>query len=48
MGKDAKEGMTINVHKPRLPKFEEGKDDMDTYNDMRDLPKHRNGRMTNW
>ena len=31
MGKDAKKGMTINVHKPKLPKFEEGKDDMDTY-----------------
>ena len=31
MGKDAKEGTTINVHKPKLPKFEEGKDDMDTY-----------------
>ena len=31
MGKDAKEGMTINVHKPKIPKFKEGKDDMDTY-----------------
>ena len=31
MGKDTKEGVTINVHKPKLPKFEEEKDDMDTY-----------------
>ena len=31
MGKDAKERMTRNVHKPKLSKFDEEKDDMDTY-----------------
>ena len=33
MGKDQMEGVTQNmtIHRPKLPKFEEDKDDMDTY-----------------
>ena len=33
MGKDQTEGATqnITIHRPKLPKFEEDKDDMDTY-----------------
>ena len=33
MGKDQTEGVTqnITIHRPKLPKFEEDKDDMDTY-----------------